>query len=115
MARRVLCLSNDPELALLRCEVLRTRGMEVDYPRSQSEASAFLESYKYDVLLICHSVPTHSATLLRSHFLAANTNGCVVYVARSSSELAPISSDIRIVGLDGPCFLLPIASPCSHP
>jgi hypothetical protein len=51
-----LCLSTNVELALLRSSLLRARGMDVDFPQSKQEAITLIETGRYDMALLCHSL-----------------------------------------------------------
>ena len=51
---RVLCLSANLELALLRSAVLAMHGIQVDVARSKKEAERLLEENTYDAGLLCH-------------------------------------------------------------
>ena len=51
-----LFLSTNVELALLRSALLSARGMDVDFPQSKQEAITLIETGRYDMALLCHSL-----------------------------------------------------------
>ena len=56
---RILVLSTDPELALLRQHVLRNAGHETLTPISDKEIEKTFEKFdsNFDVALLCHRLP----------------------------------------------------------
>jgi len=109
---KVLCLSSNTELALLRSTLLRSVGIEVDYPRSRKQAQSLMESGQYDAALICHSLSQVSAEELSQAFRAQNPGKCLIYITKTPWERPQIKADIYIAGIDGPERLIEVLRGC---
>jgi CheY-like chemotaxis protein len=108
---KLLSLSIDPELSLLRKRVLETACHEVVALSTEKEAlEEAAGTTKYDVVLICHRLPDATARkairLLRESRPAAK----VVYVAHIYGEWPEVEADRYVVGADGPDALVRVIS-----
>lgn len=99
---RVLCLSANLELALLRKAVLAIHGVEVDVARSKKEAEILLREHNYDAALHCYSISEKSAHNLASMFRENNPGRCLIYVAQSPWRGSPVKVDVSVCAIDGP-------------
>ena len=104
---KLLSLSTDPELSLLRKRLLETAGHEVVALSTEKEAlEEVAGATKFDVVLICHRLPDATARkairLLRDNHPEAK----VVYVVHLYGEWPEVEADRYVVGADGPDALL---------
>ena len=109
---KVLCLSKNLELALLRCSLLRSRGMEVDLPQSKQEALKLIETGSYDVAIICHSLSGRSADEFAEAFRTHNPGKCLIAITQTPWERPRIKADVYISGIDGPERLVEAVRTC---
>ncbi len=76
MKLRILSLSADQELALLRKRVLESSGHEVVSPRSEKEAlEAASRKSRFDIAIVCHRMWTGSSRGLMRVFRKNNPAG----------------------------------------
>lgn len=109
---RILVLSTDPELALLRENVLRNAGHETVTPISDKgidEAFEELET-NFDVALLCHRIPDGRARELIRRFLRANPRAKIVAMVHLYGEWPQIEADRYVVGTDGPEALIRVVT-----
>ena len=104
---KLLTLSTDPELSLLRKRLLETAGHEVLALSTEKEAlKEIAGTTKFDVVLICHRLPDATARkairLLRDNHPEAK----VVYMVHLYGEWPEVEADRYVVGADGPDALL---------
>jgi DNA-binding response OmpR family regulator len=104
---KILSLSTDPELSLLRTRVLETAGHEVVAPITEKEVLEHAAAPQgFDVVLVCHRLPDATARkairLVRSNRTAAK----VVYVVHLYGEWPEVEADRYVVGADGPDALV---------
>ena len=104
---KLLSLSTDPELSLLRKRLLETAGHEVVALSTEKEAlEEVAGTTKFDVVLICHRLPDATARkairLLRDNHPEAK----VVYMVHLYGEWPEVEADRYVVGADGPDALL---------
>jgi len=64
---KVLCLSTNLELALLRSALLRSKGIEVDFPQSKQETLKLIETATYDAALLSIAFQTVRRKNLPQH------------------------------------------------
>lgn len=100
-ALRVLLLSRDRELGLLRKRVLEQSGCEVFFPENKDEA---LEAFHaaLDVMVVAHTISRESGAHYSQIFRAKNPNGRMIYVCQSTIEHPPEWADETVLGLSGP-------------
>jgi DNA-binding response OmpR family regulator len=105
---RILILSNDPELALLRQHVLRKDGHESLAPLSEKEIERTMDELDgdFDVALLCHRIPDGRARELIRRFRLKNPGGKIVAIVHMYGEWPQIEADRYVVGNDGPEALL---------
>jgi CheY-like chemotaxis protein len=107
MKLRILCLSADKELTLLRKRVLESAGHDVIAPLSDKEAlDAAVRRNRFDVAIICYRMWTGMTRHLMRVFRENNPEGKFVVVARIYGEVPEIEGDRYVVGADGPDALL---------
>ena len=105
---RVLNAGPDPELVLLRGQVLRGAGFRVDSPANLEAAREYLQRASYDVLCLCGKTTHRGLVELASEFRERNPKGRVVLIVRSECQEIPLGCkpDGVVVGLAGPQSLL---------
>jgi CheY-like chemotaxis protein len=98
---KVLLLSRDVELALLRKRVLEQNGCSVMFPQNRDEA---LEAFHtpLDVMVVAHTISRESAKHYAEIFRAKNPEGWIVYICVSTIEHPPEWADETVLGLAGP-------------
>jgi DNA-binding response OmpR family regulator len=109
---RIVILSTDPELSLLRQHALRNAGHETLVPVSDNAMNMALDDAgeHYDVALLCHRIPDGRARDLIRRYLRKNPLGKVVAVVHLYGEWPQIEADRYVVGTDGPETLLRVMS-----
>ena len=106
---KILSLSTDSELSLLRKRIMETAGHDVIALSTEKEAlEESAEPKQVDVVLICHRLP--DATARKAIRLLRNScpKAKVVYVVRLYGEWPEVEADRYVVGADGPDALLRI-------
>ncbi len=106
MKSRVVMLSDDPELALLRHYILQSAGYDVISPRNEKEAEKVIQEHDMDIAVLCHRLSGASARQLIRCFRENNPNGKIVAMVHVYGEWPEIEADRYIVGTDGPEALL---------
>jgi CheY-like chemotaxis protein len=107
MKLRILSLSADQELTLLRKRVLESAGHEVVAPLSEKAAlDAAAEENRFDVALICYRMWTGKSRLVMRIFRENNPDGKFLVVVRVYGEVPELEGDRYVVGADGPDALL---------
>ncbi len=111
MPLRILCLSADKELTLLRKRVLESAGHQVVAPQSDREAvAAASEKNRFDVAIICYRMWAGATRRVMRIFQENNPQGKFVVVARIYGEIPEVEGDRYVVGADGPDALLAVLS-----
>ncbi len=109
MNLRILCLSSDKELTLLRKRVLESAGHQVVAPLSEKEAlDAASEKNRFDVAIICYRMWAGATRRVMRIFSENNPQGQFVVVARIYGEVPEIEGDRYVVGANGPDALLSV-------
>jgi CheY-like chemotaxis protein len=104
---KILILTTDPELALLRQHVLQSAGHEVVAISSEREVLEAVEKeLPFDVALICHHLPDATARKIIRIFRDEKREGKVIYIAHIYGEWPEVEADRYVVGADGPEALL---------
>ncbi len=111
MKLRILCLSADQELTLLRKHVLESAGHEVVAPLSDKEAlDAACEKNRFEIAIVCYRMwPGKSRQVMRV-FRENNPDGKFLVMVRMYGEVPELEGDRYVVGADGPQALLGILS-----
>ena len=113
---KILVLSSDPELALLRKRILETAGHEVVALTSEKEAlKAAEEKAPFDLALVCHKLPDATARKFIRLFRQGRPEGKTVYVVHLYGEWPEVEADRYVVGADGPDALVRIVSEAAAP
>lgn len=108
---KILVLTTDQELALLRQRVLEAAGHEVVAVSSEREAvEAAEKQVPFDVALMCHRLPDSTARKIIRMFHDGKRPGKVVYIAHIYGEWPEVEADRYVVGADGPDALVRIVS-----
>ncbi|MGB9104730.1 MAG: response regulator [Terriglobales bacterium] len=107
MKLRILSLSADQELALLRKRVLESAGHEVVTPLSDKEAlDAASGKNRFDVAIVCYRMWTGKSRQVMRIFRKNNADGKFVVMVRVYGEVPDLEGDRYVVGADGPDALL---------
>ena len=113
---KILILTTDQELALLRRRVLESAGHEVSVASTEQEAiEAAEKQVPFDVALLCHRMPAGTARKLIRMFRDDKRNGTVVYIAHIYGEWPEVEADRYVVGADGPDALIKIVAESGPP
>ncbi len=113
---KILILTADPELALLRQRVLESAGHEVLAVGSEQAAlEAAEEQVPFDVAMLCHRLPDSTARKILRLFRDGTRQGKVVYITHIYGEWPEVEADRYIVGSDGPDALLRVIAECAPP
>jgi len=108
---KILILTTDPELSLLRKRVLEDAGHEVIALNTEKEALATAEDpARFDVALLCHRLPDATARKITRLYHQHHPEAKVVYVVHLYGEWPEVEADRYVVGADGPDALLRIVS-----
>lgn len=107
MKLRILSLSADQELSLLRKHVLESAGHAVVAPLSEKEAlQCVSEKNQFDVAIICHRMWTGKSRQIMRIFRKNNPEGKFLVMVRLYGEVPELEGDRYAVGSDGPDALL---------
>jgi hypothetical protein len=108
---KILILTIDQELAMLRQRVLEAAGHEVTSRFTEKDAIEAAErNVAFDVALICHHLPTSAARKIIRIFREAKRPGKVVFIGHIYGEWPEVEADRYVVGADGPDALLRVVS-----
>ena len=108
---KILILTTDQELALLRKRVLEAAGHDVVALSSEKEAlEAAEKQVPFDVALLCHHLPTATARKIIRIFRDGKRPGKVVFIAHIYGEWPEVEADRYVVGADGPDALVRIVA-----
>ena len=108
---KLLSLSTDPELSLLRKRVLETAGHEVVALSTEKEAlEEVAGTKKFDVVLICHKLPDATARKAIRLLRESHPQAKLVYVVHIYGEWPEVEADRYVVGADGPDALVRVIS-----
>ena len=104
---KILILTTDQELALLRKRALETAGHEVVVTITEKEALEAPDKLgRVDVALVCHRLPDATARKVIRLFHERHPEGKVVYIVHIYGEWPEVEADRYVVGADGPDALL---------
>ena len=104
---KILILTTDQELALLRQHVLESAGHEVMAVSTEREALAGAQKQvPFDIALICHHLPNATARKIIRIFRDEKREGKVIFIAHIYGEWPEVEADRYVVGSDGPEALL---------
>ena len=107
MKLRILSLSADQELTLLRKRVLESAGHEVVAPLSDKEAlDAASGKNRFDVAIVCYRMWTGKSRQVMRIFRKNNPDGKFLVIMRLYGEVPELEGDRYLVGADGPDALL---------
>ncbi len=116
MGLRILSLSSDQELALLRKRILELAGHETVSPRTEKEAlEAVSEKNHFDVAIVCYRMWTGSSRRLMRVFRKNNPTGKFIVMVRLYGEVPEVEGDRYVVGSDGPDALLTVIGDITGP
>jgi CheY-like chemotaxis protein len=108
---KVLILTTDPELALLRQRVLESAGHDVAVTSTEKQAfEAAEKQVPFDVALLCHRLPDATARKLIRVFREGKRPGTLVYIAHIYGEWPEVEADRYVVGEDGPDALIRVVA-----
>jgi CheY-like chemotaxis protein len=108
---KILILTTDQELALLRQRVLESAGHQVLAVAGEREAIEAAETQvPFDVALMCHRLPDATARKIIRIFRDGKRQGKVIYIAPIYGIWPEVEADRYVVGADGPDALLRIVA-----
>lgn len=108
---KILSLTTDPELALLRQRALETAGHQVASIMKEKEALEAPDNPDpVDVILVCHRLPDAIARKVIRFFHERHPESKVVYIVHLYGEWPEVEADRYVVGADGPDALLRVIS-----
>jgi DNA-binding response OmpR family regulator len=111
---KILVLTTDQELALLRQRVLESAGHQVTALTTEKQAVEAAEKrVPFDVALVCHKLPTATARKIIRIFRDAKQAGTVVFVGHIYGEWPEVEADRYVVGADGPDALIRVVAESS--
>jgi CheY-like chemotaxis protein len=106
---KILILTADQELALLRQRVLEGAGHEVTVKMTEKDAIEAAErAVPFDVALVCHHLPTATARKIIRIFHDGKRDGKIVFVGHIYGEWPEVEADRYVVGADGPDALIQV-------
>ena len=104
---KILILTTDQELALLRQRVLESAGHQVLAITGEKEIIEAAEAQvPFDVALLCHRLPDATARKIIRIFREDKRQGKVVYIAHIYGIWPEVEADRYVVGADGPDALI---------
>lgn len=108
---KILILSTDQELALLRQRVLEGVGHEVTVKMTEKDAVEAAETkVPFDVALVCHHLPTATARKIIRIFHDGKREGQIVFIGHIYGEWPEVEADRYVVGADGPDALIKVVA-----
>ncbi len=108
---KILILTTDQELALLRQRVLESAGHQVIALSTEKEAvEAAEKQVPFDVALMCHRLPDSTARKIIRIFRDSKREGKIVYVVHIYGEWPEVEADRYVVGADGPDALVRVVA-----
>ncbi|MBZ5568253.1 MAG: hypothetical protein LAN64_10440 [Acidobacteriia bacterium] len=116
MKLRILSLSADQELTLLRKRVLESAGHEVLAPLSDKAAlEAASGENGFDVAIVCYRMWPGKARRVMRIFREHNPEGRFLVMVRVYGEVPELEGDRYVVGADGPDALLRVLNEMQIP
>ncbi|MDR3748412.1 MAG: hypothetical protein P4M04_09705 [Acidobacteriota bacterium] len=113
---RIVILTTDPELSLLRKRVLEDAGHEVIALNTEKDALATADDPKrFDVALLCHRLPDATARKITRLYHERHPEAKVVYVVHLYGEWPEVEADRYVVGADGPDALVRVVNEAVTP
>jgi len=108
---KILILTTDQELALLRQRVLEGAGHEVVTKVTEKDAvEAAEKAIPFDVALVCHHLPTATARKIIRIFHEGKRQGKIVFIGHIYGEWPEVEADRYVVGADGPDALIKVVA-----
>ena len=108
---KILILTTDQELALLRQRILESAGHDVLPLSTEKEVlEAAEKQVPFDVALVCHRLPDATARKILRKFREDKRAGKVVYISHIYGVWPEVEADRYIVGADGPDALVKIVA-----
>ena len=109
MKLRILSLSADQDVALLRKRVLELAGHEVVAPLLEKDAvKAASVKNRFDVAVLCYRMWTGKSREIMRIFRENNPAGKVLVMVRIYGEVPDLDGDRYAVAADGPDSLLSV-------
>jgi CheY-like chemotaxis protein len=113
---KILILTTDQELALLRQRVLESAGHKVVSVVGERETVEAAETQiPFDVALLCHRMPDATARKIVRILRDDQRPGKVIYITHMYGVWPEVEADRYIVGADGPDALLSIVAEVGPP
>lgn len=102
--KRIVMVSADANLGVSRALVLRDAGHEVTLAADRMGGERVLAAGEFDILVLCHTVPSADCLALAEAFRRINPGARVVAIV--SGLFLVIRADKVVQSLDGPHALL---------
>ncbi len=107
--KRILSLSRDLELTLLRRRLLESAGYTVVAPLTDTAAlEAVSEKDRFDVCIVCYRMWPGTARHLMRVFRENNPSGQFLIMVRVYGEVPELEGDRYVVGANGPDALIAV-------
>jgi len=106
---KILLATHNVELGLLRAKVLESEGHDVEVGLTDQQLMALIVSRRYDLLLVCHSLPEDICQELSQTFRMVNPSGHVVGILKydwDDDSCGLQKFDARVSGISGPSALV---------
>ncbi|HEX4488748.1 MAG TPA: hypothetical protein VH088_20895 [Terriglobales bacterium] len=106
---KILLATHNVELGLLRVKVLESEGHEVEIGVQEKQLMALLASRRYDLLLVCHSLPEDVCQQIAHAYRMMNPDGHVAGILRhdwDDSACGTQKFDAQVSGISGPNALV---------
>ena len=106
---RILLATHNVELGLLRAKVLEAENHRVDVGLNDQQLVALIASRKYDLLLVCHSLPEDFCQEFSETFRTLNPGGHVVGILKydwDDDACGTQKFDAHVSGISGPNALV---------
>lgn len=108
---KILILTTDQELALLRQRVLEAAGHQVSALVTEKQVvEAAEKNVPFDVALVCHHLPNATARKVIRMFHDSRRDGKVIYINHIYGEWPEVEADRYVVGADGPDALVKVVA-----
>ena len=105
IAARILLATADPVLRHTRKRVMEGFGFEVQAGTTQEHALELINSERFEILVLGHTLSSPECTELARAFRQRRPGGRVIEIARDDSAQPLNNPDAIVVGMDGPAAL----------
>jgi CheY-like chemotaxis protein len=106
---KILLATRNVELGLLRVKVLESAGHEVEIGMEEQQLMALVASRRYDLLLVCHSLPEQVCEEISEAYRVMNPDGHVAGILKydwDDNSCGLQKFDAHVSGISGPNALV---------